>query len=287
MTRIACLGLGAMGSRMAARLLEAGHELTVWNRTAAATADLAARGARVAQTPRAAAVGQQIVLVMVRDDDAAAKVWLGADGALAGLEPDSVGVECSTLSLLGVQALARAFDAAGRVFLDVPLAGSRPQAEAGALVFLAGGAADAVERVRPVLLAMGGAVHHAGPTGAGCLAKLLVNAMFGAQLALAGEFVGLMRKSGFDPAPILAAYGETPVASPALKRTAPEMLGTAFPPSFPIELIAKDFAMIERSGHAVGAALPVSAETGRSFAAARDAGLGDLNATAIVQRYVT
>lgn len=285
MSKIAFLGLGAMGSRMATRLLAAGHELTVWNRTAAASEELAAKGARVAETPHAAAARQDIVIAMLRDDAAAVEVWLGTDGALAGMEPGAVGLECSTLSLPGVQALAHAFGDVGRAFVDAPLAGSRPQAEAGSLIFLTGGNADAVDRLRPVLLAMGGAVHHAGPSGAGCLAKLYVNAMFGAQLALTGEFIGMIRKAGFDPASIIAAYAETPVASPALKLAGPAMLGENFPAAFPIDLVAKDFAMVARSGEEAHAPMPISAELGRVFTAACAEGLGDLNATGIVKRY--
>lgn len=285
MAKIAFLGLGAMGARMAARLLTAGHDLVVWNRTAARAGELAAKGARVAASPRAAAEGQDIVFTMLRDDEAATEVWLGADGALAALGPGAIGVDCSTLSLPGVQRLAGAFASAGRAFADAPLAGSRMQAESGSLIFLAGGALADVERLHPVLLAMGGAVHHAGPTGAGCLAKLYVNAMFGTQLALTGEFIGLIRKAGFNPAPIAAAYAETPVASPALKLAAPAMLGDVFPAAFPIDLVAKDFAMIARTGAEVTAELPIASEVGRVFAAGRDQGLGDLNATGIVKRY--
>ncbi|MFZ5747008.1 MAG: NAD(P)-dependent oxidoreductase [Pseudomonadota bacterium] len=285
MAKIAFLGLGAMGARMAARLIAAGHDVSVWNRSAERAAELATSGARVAATPAQAARGQEIVFAMVRDDAAAESVWLGNDGALAALEPGAIGVDCSTLSLPGIQSLGRAFADAGRAFVDAPLAGSRPQADAGALIFLAGGAAADVDRLRPVLLAMGSAVHHVGPVGAGCLAKLYVNAMFGAQLAMTGEFVGMFRKAGVDPAPIIGAYCETPVASPALKGAAPSMLGDAFPPALPIDLIAKDFAMVARTGTEVKADLPAAAAIGGIFAAARDEGLGDLNVTGIVQRY--
>lgn len=284
MTKIAFLGLGAMGSRMAERLLAAGHELTVWNRSSAAIEELAAKGALVAATPRTAALGQDIVIAMLRDDDAAIEVWLGANGALAGLEPGAVGVECSTLSLPGVQTLSRAFGDLGRAFVDAPVTGSRPQAEAGSLIFLAGGDAKVVERLHPVLRAMGSAVHHTGASGAGCLAKLYVNAMFGAQLALTGEFIGLIRRAGFDPTRIIAAYAETPVAPPALKLAAPSMLGESFPPAFPIDLVAKDFTMVARTGEKASAPMPVAAEVGRVFAAACDEGLRDLNATGIVMR---
>lgn len=287
MTKIAFLGLGAMGSRMAARLLAAGHDLTVWNRSAAATGQLAALGARVAPTPRAAAARQEVVIAMLRDDAAAAEVWLGADGALRGIEPDAVGVECSTLSLPGMLALVRAFADAGHPFVDAPVVGSRPQADAGALVFLTGGAADVIQQLHPVLLTMGAAVQHAGGSGAGCLAKLYVNAMFGAQLALTGEFVGMIRKAGFDPASVIEAFAQTPVASPALKLAGPTMLGDTFPAAFPIDLLAKDFAMLARTGGHTNARMPASEEVGRIFAAACREGLGPLNATGIVKRYDT
>lgn len=171
-------------------------------------------GARVAATPRAAAEAQDVVLAMVRDDAASAEVCWGRKGRWMHCLRTRSG--SNVLSLPGLRALGAAFAAAGRAFVDVPLAGSRPQAEAGSLIFLAGGAAADVERLRPVLLAMGGAVHHTGPVGTGCLAKLYVNGLFGAQLALTGEFIGLIRRAGFDPAPLIAACAGTPVAAPAL-----------------------------------------------------------------------
>lgn len=285
MARIAFLGLGAMGARMAARLIGAGHEVTVWNRTPERAAPLVEFGARSVSTPALAAEGQEFVIAMVRDDAAAEQVWLGPDGALSAMAPGAIGVECSTLSLPGVQTLAAAFAAKGQSCVDAPLAGSRPQAEAGALIFLAGGAAETIAATSPVLLAMGGAVHHAGPVGAGCMAKLLVNAMFGAQMALMGEMIGLIRAAGFEPGPVMDAYAATPVASPALKLSAPAMLGDAFPPAFPIDLVAKDFAMLARTAEAAGAKAPVAERTGAVFAHARDAGLGDLNITGIVRSY--
>lgn len=286
MARIAFLGLGAMGARMAKRLIAAGHDVTVWNRTPKRAKALSEVGATVASTPASAVTGCTIALSMVRDDDAARAVWLGPNGALAGLERNAVGVECSTLSLPGIQHLAAAFATAERTFVDAPLAGSRPQAEAGSLIFLVGGAEAVIKQLAPVLLTMGGALHHAGPTGAGCLAKLFVNAMFGAQLALAGEFIGLFRRAGIDPAPLIEAYAGTPVASPAMKAAAPSMLGDSFPPAFPIDLVAKDFLMIDRTASALDAAVPLAAATGQIFAAACGEGLGEQNATGIVRKYV-
>ena len=250
--KIAFLGLGAMGSRMAARLIDAGHELTVWNRTAAATAPLAEKGAGVAASPADAAKDADIIISMVRDDDASARVWFASDGALTSMGEKAVGIECSTLSVPFVRELAGHFDGARRAFLDVPLAGSRPQAVAGQLIFLAGGDAGVLDPVRPVLETMGGAVHHAGAHGAGAVVKLMVNALFGTQLALVGELIGFAAKSGVDPVRAVEILGATPVVSPAAKLAAGAMLAGQFAPAFPIDLVAKDYGLLAASAEAAG-----------------------------------
>ena len=286
MTRIAFLGLGAMGARMAARLLEAGHEVHVWNRTPARAEALAAVGATVAATPRAAAEGAGVVFAMVRNDAASQAVWLDeAEGALTAVAPEAVGVDCSTLSLGHVAGLAEAFGRAGRAFLDAPVAGSRPQAEAGQLIFLVGGAAPALARVRPLLEAMGSAVHHAGGNGAGATLKLMVNALFGIQLAAVAELIGFARDSGVDPEAAVGIIGQTPVCSPAAKVAAGAMLAGAFAPAFPIDLVAKDFALLDSSAAGVAAPLPLGTATGAIYKDAVTRGLGADNITGIVQLY--
>lgn len=286
MTRIAFLGLGAMGSRMAAKLIEAGHDVTVWNRTPDRGAALAAQGATVAPTPGAAAEGAAVVFSMVRDDAASEAVWFDETrGALGGLAAEAVAVECSTLSLKHVRSLAEAFEARGQAFLDAPLAGSRPQAEAGQLIFLVGGRMAALERARPMLEVMGGAVHHAGEAGAGAAVKLMVNALFGTQLALLGELIGFAGKAGLDPARAMEILGATPVCSPAAKGAAGAMLAGAFAPAFPIDLVAKDFGLVAQSAQAVAAEVPVCAATGAVFRQGVAQGLGADNITGIVQLY--
>jgi len=286
MAKLAFLGLGAMGARMAAKLLAAGHEVTVWNRTADRSEALADAGAAVAPTPRAAATGADVVFAMVRDDAASRQVWLDAEtGALAGLEQGAVGVDCSTLSVDHVRALAGAFAQAGRDFLDAPLAGSRPQAEAGQLIFLVGGAGPVLARVRPFLNAMAAQVHHAGDNGAGAAVKLMVNALFGVQLATMAELIGLARKAGFDAAAAVEIVAATPVCSPAAKAAAGAMLAGAFAPAFPIDLVAKDFGLVAGTAAGVGAAVPVSAAAQAVYEAGVAGGIGDDNITGIVQLY--
>lgn len=286
MEKIAFLGLGAMGQRMVARLLAAGHPVTVWNRTAASADQLCDAGARWAETPADAAAGADIVISMVRDDQASARVWLAErDGALAGMSDRATGVECSTVSLQHVSVLVSAFAEREIPLLDAPVAGSRPQAEAGQLIFMAGGCSSALAMTHGVLTAMGGKVLHAGENGAGMAAKLLVNGMFGVQLAALAELLAVLEIAGQDANTLLDVFAETPVASMAAIGAGRAMLAGQWQPSFPIDLVAKDFALIlEGLPMAMNTSSPVGA-AGDVFTDACAAGYGADNITGIIQRF--
>lgn len=281
---IAFLGLGAMGSRMAQRLANAGHKLTVWNRTPPAPAQWA--DARIADTPRKAATGADIVFTMVRDDDAARAVWLDpATGALAAMKPGALAIDCSTVSQSFAKALHAAADRAGVDCLDAPVLGSRPQADAGALIFLAGGAAATLDRARLVLAVMGSAVHPLGPSGSGAAAKLILNALFGIQVTAIAEVLGLAARMGFAPADIAAVIAETPVASPAMKGAMSSMIGSAFAPMFPVDLVAKDFGLIADAASTASSTMPLAGAARAVFEGARAVGLGEENLTAVAKLY--
>jgi 3-hydroxyisobutyrate dehydrogenase len=192
--RIAVLGLGAMGSRMAARLLGAGHQVSVYNRSAGPAHDLVAAGAVAGKTPRAAAEGAEIVIAMVRDNEASRAIWCDEqDGALRGFGAGAIAIESSTLTPGWVRELGAEVQQAGARFLDAPVVGSRPQADAGQLIHLVGGDADIFDRAKGVLSALGGAAHHVGPVGAGARLKLAVNALFGVQVAALAELLALLK----------------------------------------------------------------------------------------------
>src|SRR6185437_6871265 len=148
---IALLGLGAMGSRMAANLLKADHALTVWNRTPEAAAALVAQGAKQAPTPRQAAAGADFVFAMVRDDEASREIWLSPHhGALEGLKEGAVAIESSTLTPGWIRELGLAVAARGSTLLEAPVVGSRPQAEAAQLIYFIGGDESVLKRVKPL-----------------------------------------------------------------------------------------------------------------------------------------
>jgi 3-hydroxyisobutyrate dehydrogenase len=280
---IALLGLGAMGSRMAANLLKADHALTVWNRTPEAAAALVAQGAKQAPTPRQAAAGADFVFAMVRDDEASREIWLSPHhGALEGLKEGAIAIESSTLTPGWIRELGLAVAARGSALLEAPVAGSRPQAETAQLVYFIGGDEAVLKQVKPLLIAMGSTITHVGPLGSGALVKLSTNALLGVQVTVLAELIGLLKRSGADVASAVKAIGGTAAWSPAANNLSSSMLAGNFSPQFPVELIEKDF------GYAVDAA--GSPEEAPTIAAARGVfqkaiaeGFGSENMTGVVR----
>lgn len=281
MKRVAVFGLGAMGRRMALRLRAAQYDVVVWSRSSAPDE---LKDMERAASPRAAATGADVVLAMVTDDEASRAVWTDAStGALQGLAKEAIAIESSTLTPAWIAELASVARAHGVGFLDAPVLGSRPQADAGALIHLVGGDAVVLERARPILAAIGGAVHHLGPSPAGAIAKLAANVLFGAQVALLGELLAFVGSSALERSRFVEVMSQLPVASPAAIAAARSMLGDAFPPMFPIALVAKDLGYAVSSAARAGADVPITRTVHDVFAAARD--LYEENITAIAKKY--
>jgi 3-hydroxyisobutyrate dehydrogenase len=283
-TTVAFLGLGAMGSRMAARLLDAGTTVRVYNRSRGPRDALAARGAVAFATPAQAVAGADVVMAMVTDDEAARAVWLHPEtGALAGLAEGATCVESSTVTPGWIAELRGALSA-DHLLLDAPVAGSRPQAEAGQLTYLVGGPAEALERVRPLLAHLGGAIHHVGAApGAGAVMKLVVNGMFGVQIAALSELLGLAEAGGVGVERALSVLGETPILSPAMKGVGRLIRAGTYAPMFPVDLVEKDFRyVVETAGRA-----PVAEATRGVFRAAQAEGFGEENLHAVAKLYLT
>src|ERR1700760_4126957 len=153
-TKVALLGLGLMGMGMAGRLLQAGYPISVWNRTPEKAEALAQRGAQVAKSPREAAAGASVVISMLADVPVCRDVWLGRGEAILGVAPGTVLVESSTITVEWIEELDRAAKERGCELVDAPVTGSKPQAAAGQLLFLAGGSTAALDSITPILRAM-------------------------------------------------------------------------------------------------------------------------------------
>ena len=236
--KVAVVGLGGMGSRIAQRLIDAGHELTVWNRTAAKAEVL---GVPIAATPAEAAARSEVVITMVAGPPALGAVTEGPDGVAAGAGGATV-IEMSTVGPAAIQRLSSQVSE----LLDAPVLGSLSEAEAGTLSIFVGGERELFERHRALLEALGNPLY-VGPTGSGAAAKLVANSTLfnvigaiGEALALA-EALGLSRDAAFD------VLGRTALADQAERRR-PALESGEFPPRFPLRLARKDADLHAETG---------------------------------------
>jgi 3-hydroxyisobutyrate dehydrogenase-like beta-hydroxyacid dehydrogenase len=234
MTTIASLGLGRMGAAVAGRLLAAGHEVHVWNRTPDRAAPLVAAGARAAPTPAAAVRGAGVVIIMLTDAAAVTAVLSGPDGAEAGLAPGACLVQMSTIGPDEVRDLARRRPG----LVDAPVAGSVAEAAAGELIILAGGPDEAIDRAAPVLTALG-TVRRCGGVGAGSALKLVLNTALVTAVAALADALAVADAAGVDRAAALDALAAGPLGG-AVGRA------TATGASFPVALAAKDLGLARR-----------------------------------------
>ncbi len=283
MTQIAFLGLGAMGIRMAQHLIDAGHAVTVWNRTESRAQPLLEQGAQWADTPAEAAQGAEFVIAMVRDDEASADVWLDEQtGAFKGMDEQAIAIESSTLSVDWIKTLAQHAQQRNVKFIEAPVSGSRPQAQHAELVYLVGGEASLFERAEPVLSLMGKKVNHTGGMGSGALAKLVTNTLMGIQVTTLGELVAMLKRQGEDPDKILEAVSTTPVWSKTAGIVRKSMVNEAYEPQFPVDLIEKDLGYCLQAANQVA---PMTSAARTVFNEAQTQQLGEWNMTVVAKLY--
>ena len=283
--RIAFLGLGIMGAGMAGRLLDAGFHVTVHNRSAERARALESRGATVAESPRAAASGADIVFSMVADDAASRATWDGEQGALAGVRTGSVVVECSTVTVSRVRELADATARAGCTFVDAPVTGSKMQAAAGELLFLVGADDDALARIRPALEAMGKTILHLGPVGSGALVKLINNFLCGVQAASLAEAIAVIERSTLERDRAVQAIVNGSPGSPVMKTLAGRILADDFSPNFYLHLLVKDMGYAIAEGQSCGVPMATASTALDVLRGAMAHGDGDRDMAAVVQQF--
>ena len=260
MSKVAFLGVGTMGFPMAGHLARAGHEITVYNRTAArAEAWCVGQGGQGAATPAAAARDAEVVFSCVGNDADLRAVTLGDDGAFAGMSAGTVYVDHSTTTAEIARELAGVAAARGISFLDAPISGGQRGAEEGILTIMVGGDATAFQRVAPVLAAYGRSVKHLGPSGAGQLTKM-VN-----QICCAGVIQGLAEAlnfglcAGLDMAAVIEVISKGAAQSWQMDNRAATMVEGRFDFGFAVDWMRKDLGIVLDEAHRNGATLPVTA----------------------------
>jgi 3-hydroxyisobutyrate dehydrogenase len=285
MAKIAFLGVGNMGAGMATRLIGAGHKLTVYNRSPAKAEALAARGAKVAATPKDAAEGAEAVFAMVGDDEASAAVWLGKHGALAAqAAANAFAIDCSTLSYEWVLDLSAAAGKRGFRYIDCPVTGIPPQAAAGELTLLVGADPADLNAVQPLLQPLSTEAIHFGPVGAGTAYKLMVNLMGAVQIAAVAEGLLVAEKAGLNLDKVAYALARGAAASPQVVRNSRRMVAADHDQNitFSGRLRLKDTLYGLKLAEKLGQDTPLGNAARDAFQRLLDRGLGEVNESKVI-----
>jgi len=267
------IGLGAMGSRIAGRLLEAGYPLGVFNRSREKAQALAEQGARVHESPRALAHDSGVVLSMLSDDAAVKETLLGSEGALGGMRAGTTLIDLSSVYPETSRTLAAAARERGIAVLDAPVSGSTPQAADGSLVVFVGGERETYEECRPMLDVIGQSIFYLGPSGAGSTMKLVVNAILGDTMQALAEAVTLGERAGLDKATLFDVLSQSAVITPGQKAKLENARADAYPVNFALRLMWKDFGNVLRLAQAYAVPMPVTAAARQVYAVEQAKGI--------------
>lgn len=255
MANLGFIGLGSMGSRIAKRLLDTGHQVSGYNRTRAKAEPLLQSGMQWRDTPREVAQAADIIFSMIMDSAALSSVTDGPDGILAGLSAGKVYIDMSTVSTRLIRDLAGRVAATGAQMLEAPVSGSIPAAESGTLILYIGGSADALEKARPVLESISQKIIHVGENGQAIATKIAINLNLPTQLISLFEGVLLAERSGVPRAAALDALLNSVAASTAMKYRAPFMLKMPDQVWFSAAMMQKDLRLALELGEELGVEL--------------------------------
>jgi len=277
MSTVAVIGLGGMGSRMARRLLDSGHELVVWNRTMEKAQPLVELGAIVAESPADAARRAEAVIIMVTDPVALQEVIEGPDGVAAGASEATTVIQMSTVSPAATSRLQTVLEPTGAELLDSPVLGSLTEVASGTLKVFAGGPDELVERWLPLVSVLGSVIR-VGPIGAGTAAKLVANSTLLGILGALGEALAVAQQLGLPREVTFEVLAATPIAAQAERRR-PAIESGEFPPRYALHLALKDANLILEAS---GTELRVIEAVREWLAEANEASWGDKDYSALL-----
>jgi 3-hydroxyisobutyrate dehydrogenase-like beta-hydroxyacid dehydrogenase len=281
--KIAFLGLGIMGSRMAANLIADGHELTVWNRTAATAETFGEQhGVPVTASPKAAATAADLVISMVVDGAQVEQILLGSDGA-ATADGSRLFVDCSTIGPSEARRIAAALAARGHRFIDAPVTGSSPRAEAGTLTFMVGAADTDFEQAAPVFEAMGALTVHCGAVGQGQMVKVINNALAAVNATALAQALIVARAAGADLDALVAVAGAGSGGSMMLDLKAGPMRSHDFTTLFKLDHMLKDVRLCLEEAAAAGVPFAFASDVEALLADASEHGSGDVDFAALIE----
>jgi 3-hydroxyisobutyrate dehydrogenase len=282
--RVGFIGLGIMGSRMAANLRRAGYELTVHNRTRERAERWAAEhGATVAGTPAEVGEHSDVVITMVVDGPQVEATLLGPDGVVEGAAEGTLCVDMSTIAPSQTRAIGAALAERGIRFADAPVTGSSPRADDGTLTIMAGGAAEDFERARPLFDVMGRLVVHVGELGQGQAVKLINNAVAATNLSTLAQALVVGRAAGVDLEALTQIMAAGSGGSAMLEIKGRALLDHDYSTLFKLEHMLKDVRLCLEEGQAAGVPFPAAAHTREVLSAGMGRGLGDADFAAMLE----
>jgi len=282
MTKIGFIGLGAMGSRIARRLLN-NHEVYGTNRTKAKAANLIEQGMAWKDTPREVAAEAELIFSMVTDDTAVKAITEGPDGILAGLKPGQIYVDMSTVSPRVSRDIAERVKTLGASMLDAPVSGSVTAAEEGSLAIMVGGPQEAFRSVEPVLHELGQNVTYVGGNGQGLILKLAINVGLAAQMQSFSEGVLLAERSGIDPELATKVMAGSAIGSPMLKARAPLTLHLPEQAWFDVLMMQKDIGLAREAAGTLGVPVASAEAADDLLARAEELGYGHRDIAAFLE----
>jgi len=283
MTKYGFLGVGIMGRAMAANLLKAGYDVTVWNRSEEKCKPLLELGAHQGSDPATVVAASDITFAMLADPVAAEVVVFGQRGVLESIEESKGYVDVSTVDPATAVNIGVAVTRAGGRFLEAPVSGSKKPAEDGTLVFLCGGDEDLYRDVKPLLDVMGKEAFYFGDAGRGARMKLVVNMIMGGMMNAFAEGLSLGEKSGLLPEEVLAVLDAGALANPMFRLKGPAMAEGRFPTAFPLKHMQKDMRLALQLGDEFRQALYVASAANANFLKAREAGWGNEDFSAVLK----
>lgn len=283
MERIAYLGLGIMGSGMAANLIRAGYPVTVWNRTAGKADPLVKIGARKASSPAEAVRDVNVVMYCLSNDEAVESVLNSEDGILEGVHSGQIAVDMSTVHPDTSRREAEAYGERGVEFLDAPVFGSKGEARDGGLWIMVGGNEGVFEHVKPILEPLSASIHYMGGTGKGTSMKLVGNLIVAAQLEAVGEALILAKKAGLAPHDVMDLLDVVDFRSPLISGVGRSLIERDFTTSFALQHMLKDANLISRFAEQLRSPTPEAAVVREMLKGAVNQGWGDENASALIK----
>jgi 2-hydroxy-3-oxopropionate reductase len=281
--RVGFIGLGIMGKPMARNLMEAGHELTVHNRSPEKAEELGEAGATVAASPREAAENSDVVITMLPDSPQVREVVAGEDGVLEGIGEGSLLIDMSTISPVVTEELAEAVKQKGASMLDAPVSGGDVGAIEGTLSIMVGGDEEDFERAKPLFEAMGKTVTHVGPTGAGQVTKAANQIVVALTIEAVSEALVLGSKGGVAPEKILEVLSGGLAGNKVMEVKREKFLTHKFDPGFRSELHHKDLGIALAAGREYGVVLPVTALVDQMLLSMRRKGWGGEDHSALLR----